>query len=349
MNEFTSTVRTVAVDLAKHVFQAAGEDARGQVVLERRLRSRQAFLAFLQALPVSVEVLLEVGPGAQAWARQWQQRGGRVRILPAQRVAEHRSGAKNDRNDALAILRAGRDRSIHAVPVKTAEQLALQALHRVRLGYVRRRTAIGNQVRGLLQEHGQVLARNEAALREALQRWPEDASVPIPDRLRGLIAELGAEWVQLKARIQALDAELAQAVRSEPVAEMLMDVRGIGPVTASALLCKQIDPARFASGRQLAAYFGLVPDQHSSGARVRLGRMSKRGDRYLRSLLLQGAHAVLRQVAARPQAPDTPRLQHWVQRHGRKGAAVRLANRNLRIVWRLLHDHPQGRGLEDAC
>lgn len=143
----------------------------------------------------------------------------------------------------------------------------------------------------------------------------------------------------LTERIAQLDRELAQAAQHEPQARRLMSVPGIGPIIASALLCKQIDPDRFASSRQFAAYFGLVPDQHSTGGKVRLGRMSKRGDRYLRSQLLQGAHAVLQQVPAHPDAPGMARLQRWLQRHGRKGAAVRLANRNLRIVWNLLrHD-----------
>ncbi|WP_025857858.1 transposase, partial [Pseudomonas sp. CHM02] len=141
---------TVAVDLAKRVFQAAGEDALGQVIFEERIKSREAFQAFLNKLPVSVTVLVETGPGAQAWARLLQTQGNPVRILPAQLVANHRSGPKNDRNDALAILRAGRDCKILAVPVKSAAALAMQALHRARQGYVRRRTAIGNQMRGLL-------------------------------------------------------------------------------------------------------------------------------------------------------------------------------------------------------
>ncbi|MBK3868361.1 transposase, partial [Pseudomonas stutzeri] len=159
-----SACTTVAVDLAKRVFQLAGEDAQGQVLFEQRIKSREAFQAFLGALPAGVMVLMETGPGAQAWARLLQAQGVRVRILPAQRVAHHRSGAKNDRNDTLAILRAGRDSSIAAVPVKSAAALAMQALHRARQGYVRRRTAMGNQMRGLLLEHGIALAQGEAAI-----------------------------------------------------------------------------------------------------------------------------------------------------------------------------------------
>lgn len=331
-----SACTTVAVDLAKRVFQLAGEDAQGQVVFEQRIKSREAFQAFLGTLPAGVTVLMETGPGAQAWARLLQAQGVRVRILPAQRVAEHRSGAKNDRNDALAILRSGRDSSIAAVPIKSAAALAMQALHRARQGYVRRRTAMGNQMRGLLLEHGIALAQGEAALSRGVPRILEDATQPLPDMLRELLDELLGEWVQLGARIDVLTGRLETHARSDETAKRLMTVRGVGPIIATALLAKQTEPERFANARQFAAYFGVVPDQRSSGQTVRLGKMSKRGDAYLRSLMIQGAHAVLRQLRPDTEQPDDRRLQRWLQRLGRKGAAVRLANRNLRILWVLL-------------
>src|SRR5690606_29297564 len=156
---------------------------------EQRFKSREAFRAFLSTLPVAVTVLMETGPGAQAWARLLQAQGNRVCILPAQRVTEHRSGAKNDRNDSHAILRAGRDRSIAAVPVKSAAALAMQALHRARQGYVRRRTALSNQMRGLLLEQGIVLAQGETAFSRGVPHILEDASQPLPDLLRALIDE----------------------------------------------------------------------------------------------------------------------------------------------------------------
>lgn len=331
-----SACTTVAVDLAKRVFQVAGEDARGQVVYEERIASREAFGAFLRRLPPGIAVLMEVGPGAQAWARQVQALGGSVRILPAQRVKEHRSGAKNDRNDARAILRAGRDTSIHAVPVKSVAALAMQALHRVRRGCVRRRTALGNQMRGLLLEHGIALAQGDAALTRSVNRVLEDATQPIPDLLRELIGDLQAEWLHLDGRIDGLTGQLEAAARGDAMARRLMTVRGIGPIIATALIAKQTEPERFANARQFAAYFGTVPDQYSRGQTVRLGKMSKRGDAYLRSLMIQGAHAVLQQLRPTSDQPDDRRLLRWRQRLGPKGAAVRLANRNLRIAWVLL-------------
>lgn len=182
--ETLSLCTTVAVDLAKQVFQIAGEEAHGELVYEKRLQSREAFSRFLYQIAKGATVLLETGPGAQAWARQVQALGCQVRLLPAQRVAEHRSGAKNDRNDAQAILRAGRDTTIHAVPVKTVEALAMQATHRVRQGYIRRRTTLGNQIRGLLLEHGLAIPQGAAALSDRVSRILEDATLPLPDLLR---------------------------------------------------------------------------------------------------------------------------------------------------------------------
>ena len=333
-----SAVTTVAVDLAKRVFQVAAEDALGHVLYEERIKSREAFYAFLRELSPNIVVLMETGPGAQAWARQLQEQGNQARILPAQHVANHRSGAKNDRNDALAILRAGRDRNIASVPIKSAAALAMQALHRARQGYVRRRTAMSNQMRGLLLEHGVALAQGEVAINERLPRILEDATQPLPDMLRELVDELLGEWRQLGERVAVLTARLESAANQDKTAKRLMTVRGVGPIIATALLAKQTEPERFANARHFAAYFGMVPDQHSSGEKVRLGKMSKRGDRYISSLMIQGAHAVLRQMRPDSDQPDDRRLQRWLSRLGRKEAAVRLANRNLRIVWVLLQN-----------
>lgn len=333
-----SACTTVAVDLAKQVFQVAGEDALGQVLCEERIKSREAFYAFLRNLSPHVVVLMETGPGAQAWARQLQGQGNLARILPAQHVANHRSGAKNDRNDALAILRSGRDTNVSAVPIKSAAALAMQALHRIRQGFVRRRTAVSNQMRGLLLEHGVTLAQGDVAISQTIPRVLEDATQPVPDMLRELMDELLCEWRHLGERISVLTKRLETAANQDKTAKRLMTVRGIGPIIATAVMAKQTDPERFRDARQFAAYFGMVPDQHSSGEKTRLGKMSKRGDRYISSLMIQGAHAVLRQIQPDSEDPDDRRLQRWLNRLGRKEAAIRLANRNLRIVWKLLQN-----------
>lgn len=344
MNKITA----IAIDLAKHVFQVAGENAHGEVVLSERLKSRPALHKFIQTLEPPLTVAIETGPGAQAWAREIQARGVEVKILPAQHTAAHRSGNKNDANDALSILRALHDVSVHPVPVKTQEQLALQALHRARRGWRRRMTAISNQVRGLLLEQGVVMARGNLALVRKVDSTLEDATLPIPDRLRALVAELMGEWRALGERMAATDGELAVLSRTEPLARHLCQARGIGPVISTALSCKALNPDRFANGRQFSAYFGITPSQHSSGNTVRLGRMSRRGDAYLRSALIEGAHAVIRQIRPDATDPYSRRIQRWVQRCGRKGAAVRLANHNLRVVWLLLK-HPGMRLCSDPA
>lgn len=327
---------TVAVDLAKSVFQVAAEDHLGQVIYEKRLKSREAFSSFLSQLPAGISVLMETGPGAQAWARSLLAQGNQPRILPAQHVAKHRSGPKNDRNDVLAILRAGRDERIHAVPVKTVVGLEMQALHRVRRRYVREHTAMGNQMRGLLLEHGFSIPQGKAAIDRNVTQLLEDSSQPIPELLHELIAELLGEWKHMAERIEVMTGRLERAVRQDETAKRLMTVRGVGPIFSSAVIAKQTEPERFGCARDFAAYFGTVPDQNSSGEQVRLGKMAKRGDAYIRSLAIQGAHAVLRQLDPNSEHPDDRRLQRWLGRHGQKGAAVRLANRNLRIIWVLL-------------
>jgi len=336
MNKVTPAFVRLAVDLAKQVFQVAGEDAYGRVVYEERINSRPAFSKLLAGLGAKVEVLLETGPGAQAWARQVQEAGAKVRILPAQRVAEHRSGAKNDRNDCLAILRAGRDEAIHGVPVKTVHALEMQAEHRVRTGYIRRQTSISNQVRGILLEHGIAIAKSNSALALWVTRIQQDTSFPIPEMLREIIADLWAEWEHLGQRRKRLDRQLEQIAQNDEVARRLMTIRGFGPIMTTALLAKQTQPERFPNARQFAAYFGLVPDQHSSGSTVRLGRMTRRGDGYIRSLAVTGAQSVLHRVRADATGADDKRLQRWCRQHGKKGAAIRLANRNLRIAWILM-------------
>lgn len=332
----SSDVTTMAVDLAKNVFQVAGEDKSGKVIHEQRIRTREAFGAFLNKLPNNVTVLMEAGPGAQAWGRQLQAKGNPVRILPAQRVEDHRSGAKNDRNDAFAILRAGRDVCISAVPIKSVTALATQALHRSRRGNVKRRIALGNQIRGLLLEQGIALAQGELSIRQKVPLILGDAFTPLPELLRELLDELLSEWLYQSERIDQLNAKIKKVADEDETAQRLMTIRGIGPLNATAILAKETHPERFANARQYAAYFGLVPEQHSSGDKVRLGKMSKRGDGYIRSMVIQGAHAVLKQLRPDSEHPDDKRLQRWLSRLGPREAAVRLANRNLRIIWVLL-------------
>lgn len=335
MNKTTA----IAIDLAKNIFQVAGENSQGEILWEKRLKSRQAMHKMIAQWQPPLTVIVETGPGAQAWAREIQAHGVPVKILPAQHTATHRSGNKNDARDTHAMLRAHHDRHVHPVPVKTQEQLAMQALHRARRGWIRRRTAISNQVRGLLLEQGVVIAQGDAALVRTVDRVLEDATVPIPDRLRALVAELMGEWRGHRERLDRLDGELNQLSRTDPLAKHLREARGIGPVISTAMACKGITAERFANSRQFAAYFGIIPSQHSSGPKIRLGKMSRRGDSYLRTALIEGAHSVINQIRSDATDPYSRRIQRWVRRCGQKGAAVRLANHNLRVIWVLLK-HP---------
>lgn len=328
----------IAVDSAKHVFQVGFFDGRGdEVGPQERFKSRAAFIRFLEGLKPPLTVVFEVGLGVQAWARRAQSLGLQVRLLPAQRVKEHRTGAKSDRLDVPAIARAAHNKTINAVPVKTTRQLALQGMHRIREGWVRRRTVVVNQVRGLLGDQGLVFAKGDRAFELAVRHVLEDADLPLEPMLRELIAESYAEWCLLGERRARLDGELKRIAATDPVARRIDAIRGIGPITATALACKAIALERFANGRCFAASFGIVPNLESSADRIRLGRMSKRGDRYIRSLLISGAQAVIRHLPRRKDdGPLTQRLRRWVARRGTKAAAIRLANHNLRVVYALL-------------
>lgn len=336
MNKLT----TVAIDLGKHTFQIGFANAAGKEIREQqRKRSRAEFAEFVGKLEPGVSVVMEVGHGAQAWARCLKERGIKVRLLPAQLVAKHRVGPKNDPNDVRALLRAATDSQIHEVPIKTQEQLALQAMHRGRQGWVQRRTAIANQVRGLLVEHDIVIAKGSKALAACVERVLPDAAVPLPSLLRDLIATLMAEWRHLGERIEAMDHDLARLAAEDPIARRIDAIPGVGAVIATAIAVKAVElKKRFPNCRRFAASFGLVPEQHSSSDKVRLGHMTKRGDRYLRSLLVCGAQSVVRQLPRRTERHDrdTERLRRWHARHGTKGAAIRLANHNLRTMYALL-------------
>lgn len=325
----------MAIDLAKHVFEVVGADRYGRERWHRRLHSRQAFEAFLAGLEPTQCVGMETGPGAQAWARRLQARGIAVKLLPAHAVAAHRRRMKNDLNDARAILCAMGDPAIHPVPVKTVEQLAVQAQHRARAGWVRRRTAVCNQLRGVLLEQGLVAGRGRADL-EALVARVQRGEWPLPDGLLALVEAWVSEWRSLTTRIDAATARLQALAHRDATAQRLCTIPGVGPITATAVVAKGLEAARFKNGRQCAACLGLVPEQYSSGERIRLGRMSRRGDAYLRGLFIEGAHAVVRHVRAEASDPRSMRIRRWKERHGEKGAAVRLANHNVRVVWALL-------------
>jgi transposase len=283
---------------------------------------------------------MEAGSGAHAWARQFMAMGHQVRLMAARFVAPYRKSGKNDGNDADAICEAVRRPNMRFVPVKSEEQQAILAVHRVRQGFIEERTAVINRIRGILAEFGIALPNHSQHVR----RETINASQSLPHFAQRVLADLHEHLRLLDERISRYDRELeAQARLSEP-AQRLMKIRGVGPLTAVAVVATVGLARDFASGRQFAAWLGLVPRQHSSGGRSRLGQITRRGDAYLRTLFVQGARSVL-QTAAR----HDDRVARWVlalqARRGYYKALVAIAAKNARITWALLS---KGQALKTA-
>jgi transposase len=325
----------VAVDLAKSVFQVAISTVPGRVDQHRRL-SRERFRRFFAEQPTS-EVLMEACGTAHHWGRELEALGHRVRLLPPADVARYRDGNKTDRADAIALLEASRNERIDAVPVKTLEQQALTSLHRLRSAYVADRTARINTVRGILREFGYAIPQGAGTFVARARVALDDEQLP-----EALKHELGCaldEIVSFKQKIQALTERIETIGHTMPDVKYLRTVPGIGVLTATALVAFVGEPHRFRSGRHFASYLGLTPRENSSGFRRRLGRISKRGNTYLRMLLTHGARSALL-AARRTKEPDP--LQCWALRVelrcGHNKATVALANRLARIAWRVWSD-----------
>lgn len=322
-------VTTLGIDLAKNVFSLHGVDAAGRTVLRRTVR-RDRLAETVAALSPCL-IGMEACSGAHEWGRRFQQHGHTVKLMAPKFVAPYRKSDKNDGNDAEAVCEAVTRPSMRFVPVKSVEQQALLALHRVRQGFVVERTAIINRLRGLLAEFGVVLALRSVTVR----RQAAQAAERLPELARRAIGDLLEQLRLLDERVDAYDEQIeAQARLSEP-ARRLMKIRGIGATTALAIVATVGNAREFKNGRQFAAWIGLVPGQYSSGGKSRLGHISKRGDAYLRNLLVQGARSVL-QTAAMHQ----DRMSRWAlelqARRGYYRTLVAIANKNARIAWALL-------------
>ena len=325
----------ISVDLAKSVFEVAVSRAPGQVEARHRL-TRARFQRFLAECEPA-EVLLEACGSAHYWGRELQGMGHRVSLLHPADVARYRDGNKTDRADAKALLEAARNEAFDRVPVKSVDQQAVGALHRIRQGYLRTRTARINAVRGHLREFGVTIpvgARN--VLPQARAALDDDV---VPGYLRAALEDTLDEIAQLKAKADTLRDELEQLAHQMPDALLLMSVPGIGVLTATALVAFVGDIRRFRSGRDFAAYLGLTPREHSSGSSRRLGSITKRGNSYLRMMLIHGARAALRAG----KVVDTPDdLRAWAlqieRRSGHNVAAVALANKLARVCWRVWRD-----------
>ncbi|WP_298222953.1 IS110 family transposase [Acidocella sp.] len=335
-------ITTYAVDLAKDVFQVHGYDRQGQRVWVRRL-NRTKFQRFCAELTPGVRVVMEATRSAHHWGRLLQGRDVRVELLPPQHVKALLMGNKTDANDADAIYEASLRPKLRRVPVKTCAQQALLTEHRVREARIKTRTQTINQIRGLLAEFGVVLGARGAPLRRALPAVLEDAENTLPDAVRLLLAEALEDLLHLDARIEASERRLFEVARSTPACRRLLAVEGLGPITATALVASVGEGRGFERARPFASSLGLVPREYSSGHRRQLGPITKRGNPYLRKLLIHGARAVVRAAG-----PKTDARSRWIQtlqaRRGLHKTVVALANKNARIVWALLrsgHDYRQ--------
>jgi transposase len=323
----------IGLDLAKYVFEVHGVDERGNVVLRKTLR-RGSVSKFFANLPHCL-IGMEASNGAHYWARVLTTLGHKVRLISPQFVAPYVKSNKNDRNDAEAICEAVGRPTMRFVPPKSPEQLAIQALHRVRQRLVQSRTRLANQIRGILSEHGIVIARDIWRLRRALAEIAGNAPDDLNPLLRVLIMEAQGELIELDRRIASCDRRIQELYRTSELCQRLGKIEGIGPVTATALVAAVGDQSCFKNGRQFAAWLGLVPKQQSSGGRNRLFGISKRGDRYLRTLIIHGARAALGKAAGK-EDPRSRWLASLRQRRHPNVAAVALANKNARIAWAML-------------
>lgn len=329
MNEIT----TIGLDLAKHVFQVHGVDASGVTVVRKRLR-RSEVLAFFTRLPRCL-IGLEACATAHYWARLIGASGHQVRLIPPSYVKPYVRRSKTDAADAAAICEAVGRPSMRFVPVKSAAQQAALLHHRVRDLLVRQRTMLINALRGHFAEFGIIapVGRHRVVDLINLLQDVDDADVPALAReaLRSLIAELQA----IDVRIEAVEAVIVREHRTNPVSRRLASIPGIGPITASAIAATVADPSVFRSGRELAAWIGLVPRQHSSGGKRKLGRVSKQGDRYLRRLLTIGATSVMRRLPGKTDGHSA-----WVRmlldRRPFRLVSLALANKMARIAWAVM-------------
>jgi transposase len=324
---------TIAIDLAKAVFEVGISDRAGQLRQNVRL-SREQFASFMAKQPAAT-VIMEACCSSHYWGRKFEEFGHKVKLLPPLYVRPYVQRSKTDRTDVKGMLEASRNTAIRPVPVKTESQQQLTALHRIRAGWMQTRTMRINSVRGLLSEFGIIFPKGTKGFFSRVGEVIEDADTAIPMAMREALQELLREIRELDRRTEWVEKQLEAIAAETPVVERLRTIPGVGLLTATALVGFVGDVSRFASGRHLASYLGLTPLEHSSGSRRHLGRISKRGDIYLRTLLIHGGRSVLAGTKMRKDHPD--RLRAWAVavagRRGNNKGATAIANKLARIVW----------------
>jgi transposase len=326
-------ITTIGLDLAKNVFQVHGVDERGAAVLRKQLRRDQVLSFFARLQPCLIGI--EACSGGHYWASKLIELGHTVRMMSPQFVTPYVKTNKNDVVDAEAICEAVARPNMRFVPIKTPEQRSALALHTAREGFVKARTAQANQIRGLLAEFGLIIPQGIRKLYEQVPVLIEDAAAPLPVGFRILIGRLVAHLKALDRQVQELEKEIVRGHRDNDVSRRLEAIPGIGPITASALTASAGDARNFKNARQFAAWIGLVPRQRSSGGKSQLLGISKRGDVYLRTLLIHGGRAVV-QHAGVHAGKASSWLRNLIGRRHANVAAVAVANKNARVAWALL-------------
>ena len=325
-------IKVLGIDLAKNVFQIHGTDAKGKCVLRKRL-TRAKFKEFIINLPHCI-IGIEACGGAHYWARWFKQNGHEVRMMSPQFVKPYVKSNKNDRNDSEAIAEACTRPRMKFVPIKTVEQQDILMIHRARELAIKQRTAQANQIRGILNEYGVIMAKGINKLNQLIQVIEKNTEKLTPIAI-DLIKQLYGQFKVFDGQVTQYDNQLKKLANQNVLCKELQKMQGVGPLIASAMVATIGDAKAFENGREVAAWLGLTPKQYSSGDKIVLGGISKRGDRYMRKMLVQGARTVVKVCEAKKD-----KLSCWVaskkQRGGFNKAAVALANKNARMIWAIM-------------
>jgi|OpeIllAssembly_1097287.scaffolds.fasta_scaffold03699_1 transposase len=325
-------ITTIGLDLAKNVFQVHGVDEQGKAVLKKQLKRNQVLPFFANLAPCLIG--MEACAAAHHWARKLVGLGHDAKLMAPQFVKPYVKSNKNDARDAEAICEAVSRPNMRFVPIKTPAQQAVLSLHRARQGFIKARTAQANQLRGLLGEFGIAIPQGIRQLPTHVPDIVEDADNGLPGVMRALVQRLWEHFQELDRQVGELDREIRRLQREDEASRRLAEIPGIGVLSASALAATVGDAKAFANGRQLAAWLGLVPRQHSSGGKEMLMGISKRGDCYVRTLLIHGARAVIQQAERRNEADSW--LKRLLGRRNKNVATVAVAAKNARIAWAIL-------------
>jgi transposase len=327
-------ITLIGIDLAKNIFQLCGVNQAGRAVFNKAVR-RARLMETIAQYPDAI-IAMEACSGSNYWGRELMKRGYKVMLIPPQHVKPFVKGNKHDRNDAFAITEAARRPGLQCVEPRSLEQTDMIQVHRLRERMVNQRTAVINQLRGFLNEYGIVVSQGKETLLAALPDLLEDTNNGLTPAARTLFKAIQLEWHSLNEAIKQQDKAIKLQARSSEAAQRLMQIKGVAEKTATAMIAHAGNGSAYKNGRHFSANLGLVPKEHSSGGKQSLGSITKRGNTYLRRLLIQGAWSVLRYV---DKSDD--RLSRWAKqlivRRGKHKTVVAVANKLARIIWSMLY------------